>query len=1116
MTLAELLESRFRGDVRFRGAAYLQAERVSVTRVTADHLFAVVRDGVEYQTQLTRQENVLKLACNCGQAAAPNNGGNIQCKHVWATILAADAGGYLSGSAKPGYIPPFVFEQETLDFSDDLDWDADEVPVAELPRLVPRRSRSKAEEEVEPVGRTVVTAPVRDWEARLTDLRRQMQEGDNGAATAGKERQIFYEIDAPASDEAGILIIQTSQRQRRANGEWGKLKPLKLKPGRFEEIEDDEDRRILAHLIGGTPDRSNWSAQAGETWAAVHRYRVPWDLCQLLLPAICASGRLRLADDEERVTEVLAWDDGAPWELCLSVEQEPVEQKWQLRGMLAREAERIPLKDPVLMIPGGLFVHRQTIAAFNDFDAFAWVQMLRGGGVLEVAAGDEHDLVDRLLDMPALPRLDLPEELRLEEVVLDPLPILVVHPPAKSRWQHDRLKGEVLFDYDGANVRGSSGQWAIVQRQENRCLVRHRELEGEFWSQLQDSGFRRLIDQKRGQHDVEIVARDLGSAVRKLMAAGWQVRADGKRVRQPLDIQFQIRSGIDWFELHADIDFDGSHVRFPELLAALARGDGTIVLDDGSLGILPEEWLKRYGLLAGLGTTEEDHLRFSTVQVGLIDALLASQPSVDFDAAFTELRERLSNFSGVQPVEEGTEFHGTLRTYQREGLGWLRFLEDFRFGGCLADDMGLGKTIQMLAFFNLRRKRRQTRLPSLIIVPKSLMFNWKQECERFTPELSVLEYSGLDRARLRDVISQHDLVLTTYGTLRRDVVQLKEYDFDYVVLDEAQAIKNSGSQVAKAVRLLKSRHRMALSGTPIENHLGDLCSIFEFLNPGMLGRSSSFRMHAADPTDKETRRILAEGLRPLILRRTKQSVASELPEKLEQTIYCEMSPEQEQLYNELRDHYRDSLLGMIDEQGLAKTKMHVLEALLRLRQAACHPALLHRGNAEDSSAKLEALCPRLQELLDEGHKALVFSQFTSMLSIVRQHLDRQGIVYEYLDGQTRDRKERVERFQSDPNCGVFLISLKAGGLGLNLTAADYVFILDPWWNPAVETQAIDRAHRVGQTRPVFAYRLICKNTVEEKISELQQVKRELADAILEQDGSLLQNLTAEDLQQLLS
>jgi SNF2 family DNA or RNA helicase len=382
--------------------------------------------------------------------------------------------------------------------------------------------------------------------------------------------------------------------------------------------------------------------------------------------------------------------------------------------------------------------------------------------------------------------------------------------------------------------------------------------------------------------------------------------------------------------------------------------------------------------------------------------------------------------------------------------------------------------------------------------------------------LRVLEYSGLDRAKQREAFTKSDIVLATYGTLRRDVHILKDVDFDYVILDEAQAIKNNTSQVAKATRLLKSRRRVALSGTPIENHLGDLCSIFDFLNPGMLGRSSLFKLHAADPNDRETRKVLAHGLRPFILRRTKQAVANELPDKIEQTIFCEMGEEQQRLYDELRDHFRDSLLGLIESQGIAKTKMHVLEALLRLRQAACHPALLHKSSDEEGSAKLDVLIPHLEELVREGHKTLVFSQFTSMLSIVRKHLDRAGIVYEYLDGQTRDRKECVERFQNDKDCGVFLISLKAGGLGLNLTAADYVFILDPWWNPAVETQAIDRAHRVGQTRQVFAYRLICKNTVEEKIAELQKQKRELADAILEQDNSVMTNLTADDLRMLLS
>jgi superfamily II DNA or RNA helicase len=1109
MTLAELLESRFRGDVRFRGAAYLQADRVSILRITEDHLFGVVRDGVEYQTQLSRTDGALKLNCSCGQAVQPGTG-NVQCKHVWATILAADAGHYLNGSIKPGYIPPFVVKAEALPFTTTEVWDEDEDssddPFGRIPSLPRVRRESDA----------AAAPPQREWENRLSELRKTMEDDETTGAAAGRERQVFYEIDAVASEDAGTLIIQTSQRQRRSNGEWGKLKPLKLRPGKFEEIDDEEDRRILAHLIGGTPDRSNWSNQAGETWAAVHRYRVPFDLCQMLLPAIAASGRLRLAGDDERVTDVLDWDRGEPWELCLTVVLDQAESVWRLQGSLVRGDERITVRDPVLLVPGGLFITQSTIASFHDFDAFPWVGLLRRGEDLQVPTGEEHDLVDRLLDMPALPRLELPPELQLQEVSLEPKPVLTVHPPSKSRWQHDRLKGEVYFDYDGASVRGSSGQWAIVQREEGRCLVRDAAREEQFWTQLQDAGFRRLLDHRRGPHDVEIPARDLGTAVRRLMLDGWQVRADGKRVRQPLDIRFQVRSGIDWFELHADVDFDGARVTFPELLSALSRGDGTVVLDDGSLGILPEEWMRRYGLLAGLGVTEDDHLRFSVVQAGLLDALLATQQSVDVDQKFAALREKLANFHGVQSQHEPATFHGELRPYQRDGLGWLQFLEDYDFGGCLADDMGLGKTIQMLAFLEQRRKQKKSKQPSLIVVPKSLLFNWRQECERFTPQLKVLEYSGLERARLRESFSRHHIILTTYGTLRRDVLSLREIPFDYVVLDEAQAIKNSGSQVAKAARLLKAEHRLALSGTPIENHLGDLCSIFEFLNPGMLGRSSTFRLHSADPEDKETRRILAEGLRPLILRRTKQGVASELPEKLEQTIYCEMGPEQERLYGELRDHYRDSLLGLIDEQGMNKVKMHVLEALLRLRQAACHPALLHRGHEDDPCAKLDALCPQLQELLDEGHKALVFSQFTSMLAIVRRHLDQLGVVYEYLDGQTRDRKERVERFQLDANCGVFLISLKAGGLGLNLTAADYVFILDPWWNPAVETQAIDRAHRVGQARQVFAYRLICKDTVEEKIATLQQQKRELADAILEQDGSLLQGLTADDLRLLLS
>jgi SNF2 family DNA or RNA helicase len=349
----------------------------------------------------------------------------------------------------------------------------------------------------------------------------------------------------------------------------------------------------------------------------------------------------------------------------------------------------------------------------------------------------------------------------------------------------------------------------------------------------------------------------------------------------------------------------------------------------------------------------------------------------------------------------------------------------------------------------------------------------------------VLDWSGAARKAQENEIPKYDIVVTTYGTLRRDIMQLKDISFDTVVLDEAQAIKNATTDSAKATRLLKAHHRLALSGTPIENRLADLWSLFEFLNPGLLGNGTVFRAHTSDAGSDQSSAILSTALRPFILRRTKEKVATELPAKTEQTIYCELDQKQSRLYDELRDHYRGVLLGRIEKEGIDKSRMHILEALLRLRQAACHPGLIDSERIKDPSAKLDALLPQIQEVLSEGHKALVFSQFTSLLAIVKSRLDREGIVYEYLDGKTRDRDARVRRFQEDPACPLFLISLKAGGLGLNLTAAEYVFLLDPWWNPAVEAQAIDRTHRIGQFRHVFAYRLIARDTIEEKVVELQ-------------------------------
>ncbi|HYV72061.1 MAG TPA: DEAD/DEAH box helicase, partial [Pseudolabrys sp.] len=500
--------------------------------------------------------------------------------------------------------------------------------------------------------------------------------------------------------------------------------------------------------------------------------------------------------------------------------------------------------------------------------------------------------------------------------------------------------------------------------------------------------------------------------------------------------------------------------------------------------------------------------------------LLASEPAVRADAIFERVREELHSFAGIRAADPTADFAGELRAYQCDGLGWLYFLQRFGFGGCLADDMGLGKTIQVLALLESRRELRagnenNSLRSSLVVVPRSLVFHWKSEAARFAPKLRVLDHTGGARLKPGDHFDRYDVVLTTYGTLRRDALQFKDLRFDYCILDEAQAIKNAGTLSAKAARLLSADHRLALSGTPVENHLGELWSLFEFLNPGMLGSATVFGRAGRNP-DIATRNILARALRPFILRRTKGEVARELPPKTEQTIYCDLESRDRKLYDELRDYYRARLLNNADGQSTNQMKFQVLEALLRLRQAACHPGLIDKKKVAESSAKIDTLLAQLDQVIDEGHKVLVFSQFTSLLAIVRSRLDDANIPYAYLDGRTRDRKVPVEQFQNDPSLKLFLVSLKAGGLGLNLHAAEYVYLLDPWWNPAVEAQAIDRAHRIGQTRQVFAYRLIARDTVEEKVLELQKTKRDLADAIITADNSLIHSLTREDLELLLS
>jgi superfamily II DNA or RNA helicase len=929
--------------------------------------------------------------------------------------------------------------------------------------------------------------------------------------------QLLYVLDRESTLSGHGISMQLLGRTRKKNGEWGKPQPAAVSTLEVEHLPEPIDREILTLLLGASEPLHYDPYYSSNFVRATFKLIGP--LVHRLLPLIAQSGRLqfRAVGGSDALT-ALVWDEGEPWTFDLRIES-AADGSVVVDGSLARGDDRMDVTEPDLLLAQGFLIARQALARLDHRGAFAWLPELRRMRPIHFPP----DTAPRVVEALARSEVDpgsVDERLRFERVAVPPRPrVKVTRGERAFRYgvAREDLQAIVEFDY-GGSVLPLQGGGSSFDREQRRLVVRDKTEEQKAVHRLQQLGFRRTWAPESRPGHLLVSVDQFPRAVRTLVKEGWYVEADGRAFRAPRTFKVQVKSGIDWFELHGDVDFgDGRSASISDLLAALKRGEATIVLDDGTRGMVPEEWLQRYLRIAGFGETEGDHIRYRPTQAALLDALLAEQPAVTIDETFARAREELKQFSGIRSLDPPSSFQGKLRDYQREALGWFEFLRRFGFGGCLADDMGLGKTVMVLALLESRRQSTEERpRPSLAVVPRSLVFNWKDEAARFTPGLRVLDYTGTSRDPA--AIEEHDLVITTYGTLRRDAPQLTEHQFDYVILDEAQAVKNATTASAKAVRLLRGTHRLALSGTPIENHVGELWSLFDFLNPGLLGSSRAFKAASSvqGRAEREDLALVTQAVRPLILRRTKAQVEPELPARTEQTIHCELDAPQRRFYDDIRAHYRTSLMRRIARNGLGRSKMQVLEALLRLRQAACHPGLIDPKRVGEPSAKFDVLLPQLTEVVDEGHKALVFSQFTSFLALLRDRLDREGIVYEYLDGQTRDRAERVERFNADPDCRLFLISLKAGGVGLNLTSAEYVFLLDPWWNPAVESQAIDRAHRIGQTRHVFAYRLIAQNTVEEKVAELQQSKREVADAILTADPALIRNLSADDLEWLLS
>lgn len=587
------------------------------------------------------------------------------------------------------------------------------------------------------------------------------------------------------------------------------------------------------------------------------------------------------------------------------------------------------------------------------------------------------------------------------------------------------------------------------------------------------------------------------------------------------ETRLNISSEIDWFDARVEISYGDQPVSVRAIKKALADKQHYVELPDGTLGLLPEQWLERYGLLFRMGEESAKGLRVSKFNFSVIDELY---DHIDDQRILEELEEKKKNLLQTDQSVHTTlpsNIKAIMRSYQESGFQWLSYLDKVGWGGILADDMGLGKTLQALSFLQSVKNRRGDCL-ALVVCPTTLIYNWENEICKFTPELTYLIHHGPARTRMPEELTAKNIVITTYGTLRSDIQILMQAAFDYVILDESQAIKNPQSKIAKATHLLQTRNRLCLSGTPMQNNTLDIYAQMNFLNPGMLGSFDFFRNEFANPIDKlgdEDRKAhLRKLIYPFILRRTKEQVARDLPEKSEMVLFCEMDPEQRHIYESFRNMYRSKILGTIDEQGMGRSQLTILQGLMKLRQICDSPAIL--GEEEpypNHSVKLHELMRELQENTGD-HKVLVFSQFLGMLALIREKLKKQNIPFEYFDGSTSaaDREQAIRNFQQNDPCRVFLISLKAGGVGLNLTAADYVYIVDPWWNPAVEQQAIDRTHRIGQTKNIFAYRMICKNTVEEKILQLQEKKKSLVKDIISDDSGFIKKLTRDDIEYLFS
>ena len=1069
VNLADTLKNEFEPGIRVRGKDFFLEGKVTLLHDGDEYVHFQVRDSSDYETQIEYrdEDEAFELECTC-----PYFEDSFFCKHLWASVLETDR----------LHLMPTLIGGETV-IRDVTPEDARLAPnwqdvLAQIQRKIERDQIYKS-------GKSIKgQAPERNANPRVGQ----------------------YAINVPSSIDRNQIQLHLYVQMRLKKGATGSLKAAELNHAKIQFYEAPEEREFLWDLIGRTEIISSFY-NSSSTHSKINSLSLTPGHADSILRKISDSGKLyQLQGESARYYGFYDTPNLKPiryekdlWSLQFRLVK--TENTYFLNGELVNQEGQLRSIDHIRGWMEHFIFYDDSIARSDLSEHLMWYELIKARP-LPLAENELESFLDYFWNQSQAPiAIELPAEFQMDEKRADtPTPQISF----ETSTNRGSFAAKLSFGYGEDVAHAGTGRYLynISRREkllrnlefENQCLLLLRELSMDESEDLAIHAY--------------FTSDQFLPIVEKLLSLGWQVFAKSQKIQQGSDYKVHISSGIDWFDVNADIKFGQNILRMPQLLHALKSGERMISLDDGSLGILPEEWLRKLAPFVGLSKATDEGLRISKVQALFLTASLDENIKFSSDQKFKSLKNIITDLKNLNPEESSPNLQGQLRDYQKTGLSWLKTIAKHEIGGVLADDMGLGKTIQVLALLaNVNSK-----LPNLVLAPKSLIFNWQNEAAKFTPHLKVLVYAGGSRQSLIKLIPKYDIILSTYQTLRNDIEAFQSIQFQYLILDEAHNLKNSQSQITMAAKLILAEKKIALTGTPVENSLMDLFSILSVVTPGLVSDAQASRwVKEAEP---EVIGRLARALTPFILRRTKEQVLKDLPEKSEQVLYCELSTNERLKYDELKEFYWGQLSGKIEEKGLAKSKIEDLEALLRLRQAACHQGLLDTKFKDGTSTKFELVIEQLESVIKDGHKALVFSQFTTLLGLFSKELDKRGIVFEYLDGKTFNREERVTNFQENKNCQVFLLSLKAGGVGLNLTAADYVFILDPWWNPAAESQAIDRTHRIGQTKKVFAYKIIAKDTVEEKILALQEKKKKLAKAVISGDASLLKSLNIEDLKDL--